>query len=134
LIYLTELDFRCKAALVAVLDAGPDERIVGVARYAVDPESPVRRAEFAITVEDAQQGRGIGRRLLDHLARVARQEGFEELEAFVLSDNMPMIRLLEGSGRVLSRAAEARVCHLILTTRAETCPARGTGGRRFDRS
>lgn len=125
LIYLTELDFHRKAALVAALGVGADERIVGVARYAVDPESSVRRAEFAITVEDAQQGRGIGRRLLEHLARVARAEGFEEMEAFVLSDNLPMIRLLERSGRVLRRAAEARACHLILTTSSEPCPASG---------
>jgi GNAT superfamily N-acetyltransferase len=95
-----------------------------VARYAVDPESSIRRAEFAVTVEDEQQGRGIGTRLLEHLARVAREEGFEELEAFVLCENLPMIRLLEGSGRVLRRTAEARVCHLILTTRSEDCPAR----------
>lgn len=128
LIYLTELDFHCKAALVAALGTGADERIVGVARYALDPQSSVRRAEFALTVEDAQQGRGIGSRLLEHLARLARAEGFEELEAFVLSDNLPMIRLLERSGRVLRRSAEAKVCHLVLTTNPEPCPASGAGG------
>lgn len=128
LIYLTELDFHRKAALVAALGAGADERIVGVARYALDPQSSVRRAEFALTVEDAHQGRGIGRRLLEHLARLARAEGFEELEAFVLADNLPMIRLLERSGRVLRRSAEARVCHLVLTTSPEPCPASGAGG------
>lgn len=128
LTYLTELDFHDRAALVALLGEEAEERIVGVARYAIGPDSPRYRAEIALTVEDAEQGRGIGTLLLEHLNRLAREEGIEELEAFILSDNHGMIRLLESSGRVFQRQASAKSCHLIMTTGADRYPA-AAGGR-----
>jgi len=119
LAYLTELDFHRQAALLALLSEGDEEYVAGVARYAVAPASPLDRAEMAITVADAEQGRGIGSLLLDHLVRVARTQDIRELEAYVLAENRPMIRLLERSGRLVARRAGGGVCHLILTTASE---------------
>jgi GNAT superfamily N-acetyltransferase len=115
LIYLTELDFHRRAALVAVL-AEERQRIVAVARYACAPEGPDDEAELAITVEDAEQGRGIGTLLLRHLIRVARDEGIAALVANLLADNERTIRLLERTGRVTIRSAAGGQCHLVLTT------------------
>lgn len=118
LAYLTELDFHRQAALVAVLRDGERTRVVGVARYAVAPDGPARRAEIALTVEDALQGRGIGSLLFLHLTEIAREQGIDELEAYVLSGNVGMIRLLERSGRVLRRHGGSGSSHLVLTTAA----------------
>lgn len=118
LVYLTELDFRRQAALAAVLSIDGEDRIVGVARYAAGPEDAEDRAEMAVTVEDAQQGRGIGRLLLEHLARVAAAAGIAKLDAYVLPDNDRTIRLFERSGRIVSRRVERGACHFVLSTAA----------------
>lgn len=118
LVYLTELDFHRQAALVAVLKMDGVGRIVGVGRYAVAPEAPEHRAEVAVTVEDAHQGRGIGSLLLKHLMNVARAEGVTELDAHVLAENKRMLQLFERTGLVFSRSAYAGACHLVMTTTA----------------
>lgn len=117
LVYLTELDFRRRAALVAVLVREGAERIVGVGRYASDSRSPPGRAEVAITVEDAQQRRGIGRLLLQHLRSVATAAGIDQFEVYLVSDNVAPIAMFEGSGHVIHRSAGAGICHLVISTR-----------------
>jgi len=121
LVYLTEVDFHRQAALAASLSDGGSQRIVGVGRYACAPDGPDDRAEIAITIEDAEQGRGIGTLLLKHLMRVARNEGIAEFEANLLSDNTRMIRLLEKTGLVLARSAKAGLCQLRVSTAATHC-------------
>jgi len=116
LAYLTELDFHRRAALVGVLPGESGERIVAVARYACSPKGPDDEAELAITVEDGEQGRGIGTLLLRHLIRVARHEGIVALTANLFSDNERTIRLLERTGRVTQRTAAGGQCHLVLST------------------
>ena len=69
-------------ALGNVFPSGPDE---------------TASAEIALIVEDAWQGRGIGRRLLAHLIDVARRLGFTRLVAYVLAENRGMRGLLESS-------------------------------------
>jgi RimJ/RimL family protein N-acetyltransferase len=118
LAYLTELDFRRQAALVAILVANGSERIAGVGRYACEPGGPDDQADVAITVEDAEQGRGIGTLLLKHLMRVAGAEGVTKFDAHLLSENQKMMRLLERTGLVLQRVAEGGMCHLTVSTDA----------------
>jgi RimJ/RimL family protein N-acetyltransferase len=116
LVYLTELDFHRRAALVAVLGDQAEQRIVAVGRYAVARRRADDRAEVALTVEDAEQGRGIGTLLLQHLIDVACNEGIEKLDAYVLSENVRMLELFRRSGRVVEESAEGGACHLVLST------------------
>src|SRR5262249_39670321 len=98
----TELDFRSRAALVATLQQGEDERIIGVARYAVAPDAP-DRAEVGFAVLDEHQGRGIGTVLLEHLATLARANGITEFEADVLGENSRMLGVFADSGFAVTR-------------------------------
>ena len=116
LVYLTELDFHRQAALVAVLKVDGEDQIVGVGRYASAPRAPQHRAEVALTVEDAHQGRGIGSLLLKHLMGVAHDAGVSELDAHVLAENNHMLQLFERTGLVVRRSASAGACHLVMTT------------------
>lgn len=50
-----------------------------------------REAEFALAVDDAWQGLGLGTRLLRTLCDHAREAGFETLAGDVLADNWPML-------------------------------------------
>jgi ribosomal protein S18 acetylase RimI-like enzyme len=88
LVWLTAVDHDRRDALVA-LDG---DEIVAVARYDGRPGSET--AEVAVTVEDAWQHQGIGRRLTARLARRAVDHGIESFTASVLADNRPALGLL----------------------------------------
>jgi acyl-CoA synthetase (NDP forming)/ribosomal protein S18 acetylase RimI-like enzyme len=60
--------------------------------------SPAEVAEVAFLVEDAQQGRGIGQLLLEHLAQAGRERGIERFVAEVLPDNQRMIQTFRDAG------------------------------------
>ena len=72
-------------------------RIVAVAQYFRLPDHP-DRAEVAFTVEDALQGQGIGTRLLERLAEIARGRGISAFEADVLGHNRRMIDVFRNCG------------------------------------
>ncbi len=95
--YLTELDHHDHEALVA-LNSETGEGL-GVARYVRDPERP-NAAEFAVTVVDEWQGRGVGTILLELLGSRARDEGIDTFTAMLLASNTEMMEVLEGLGPV----------------------------------
>jgi acyl-CoA synthetase (NDP forming)/GNAT superfamily N-acetyltransferase len=80
-----------------VLVAIRDDRIVGVASYERRPVDSTS-AEFAVFVEDAYQGQGLGTLLLEHLAGRARRAGVTELAGDVLPTNTGMLRLAHELG------------------------------------
>ena len=79
---------------VLVAEAG--NRLVGVATYIRDPRT-MERAEVAFVIADALQGRGVGTRMLESLAGVARDHHIETFDAYVLVDNDRMIRVFTDS-------------------------------------
>ncbi|HWS47694.1 MAG TPA: GNAT family N-acetyltransferase [Acidimicrobiia bacterium] len=88
LLRLADVDHDRRDALVA-LDG---DEIVAVARY--DGRPGAREAEIALTVEDAWQHRGVGRRLAVRLAKVAEARGFDTFVASVLPDNRAALGLV----------------------------------------
>jgi RimJ/RimL family protein N-acetyltransferase len=91
LAYFTRVDHATHEAFVAA-DAESGQG-VGVARYIRDPDDP-RQAEFACTVADAWQERGVGSVLAEHLATRARATGIERFRALLLVGNRRARRLL----------------------------------------
>lgn len=99
--YLTDVDHHDHEALIA-LEPESGEAL-GVARYVrTDPEA----AEFAVTVIDDWQGRGLGSALLDLLAGRAREEGITSFGALLLAENEEMLQLLRRLGPVRALAHE----------------------------
>jgi acetyltransferase len=94
LTYLTEVDHVSHTALVAIDDSG---LLIGEARYATaDPDD--RTADFAVTVADEWQGRGVGTRLAARLVDAARANGMTHLTALTLWDNTGALALLRRLG------------------------------------
>jgi acetyl coenzyme A synthetase (ADP forming)-like protein len=90
----------------AALAAEAGGRIVGFAGFYADPHDP-RAAEVAFAVADALQGHGIGTRMLEQLAAIARRQGIERFDAHVHGDNHRMIDVFRESGfAVTSTVAE----------------------------
>ena len=94
LTYLTEVDHVSHTALVAVDASGA---LIGEARYATSKPGD-RIADFAVTVADEWQGRGVGTRLAARLIEAARANGMTRLTAMTLWDNTSAIALLRRLG------------------------------------
>jgi RimJ/RimL family protein N-acetyltransferase len=94
LTYLTEVDHVNHTALLAIDPAGG---LIGEARYATSEPSG-RTADFAVTVADDWQGRGIGTRLGRRLVAAARENGMTRLTALTLPDNGAAIALVRRLG------------------------------------
>ena len=93
---LTNVDNERALALV-VLD--PEGReLVAVGRYA--PSVDDGNAEFALTVADAWQAKGIGRVLLERLCDCARRARYAALYGRILDDNKEMLQLAARLGFV----------------------------------
>jgi RimJ/RimL family protein N-acetyltransferase len=89
--YLTHTDCDHHVALVATPAEAPDQ-IVGVARFVVIPDDP-QTAEFAITIGDPYQGEGLGRALMERLAKRATDLGVKRFLGTMLADNVAAHRL-----------------------------------------
>ncbi|HEX2343381.1 MAG TPA: GNAT family N-acetyltransferase [Vicinamibacterales bacterium] len=72
-------------------------------------------AEVAFAIADARQGRGIGTRMLDRLADVARAQGIRAFEADVLGENRKMMQVFVDSGYELTRRIDRGVVHFVLS-------------------
>ncbi len=83
-------DYDRDIPLVAELrpDPGAPARIIGIGR--VGKEHPGDSGEFAVIISDAWQGRGLGRKLLERLIQVARDEGLTRLTGTILRENREM--------------------------------------------
>ena len=86
---LVTVDHDRREAVAAVVGG----EVVGVARYDRSPGDPTT-AEFAILVEDAWQGVGLGRQLLSELLELAAARGVRSLTATVQPDNDRVIGLI----------------------------------------
>ena len=128
---LVTVDHERREAVVAVVGG----EVVGVARYDRSPADP-DTAEFAILVEDAWQGVGLGRQLLIELIDLAASRGVRTLTATVQRDNDRVIalirRLLPGSTFTPEDDVFGVVSHLPRAPALR--PARATHRNRKDMS
>lgn len=85
-------------AIVAINSEEASADIVGGARYAYKPGPPT--CEFAVTVADNWQGLGLARQLMEALISLARAQGLQRMEGYVLPDNQGMRQLAARLGFV----------------------------------
>ncbi|THJ49907.1 GNAT family N-acetyltransferase, partial [Candidatus Frankia alpina] len=104
---MTVVDQRTRGAIVAMI--GDD--LVAVAHWEGTVARPTE-AEVAFLVEDAQQGRGLGSVLLEHLAAAAWDRGIRRFDADVLGENRQMIRVFLDAGYTVARAWDSGAVRL----------------------
>jgi len=92
--YLTEIDYIRHFALIVYRRVGIHREGVAVARYVCFPGTDTR-AEAALTVADAYQGKGLGKLLLERLCAAGVERGVVELVGEVLSSNRAARHLLQ---------------------------------------
>ncbi len=108
---MVQVDYTSRYGIVAV--AGSAGQIVGHAMYAtIEP----KKAELALAVADAYQGRGLGTILLGQLAEAAAAAGIDVLEAVVRPENHRMLEVLRQSGFPIRSRSEPGEVHAELPT------------------
>ena len=93
--WATEVDNDRRYGLVATVER--DGRVVGHAGLERESDRP-ERAEVALEIADAMQGKGLGTVLLCQLAEAANELGIQVLDAELLPENRQMIRVLRHCG------------------------------------
>ncbi len=122
---IREMDFDSRVALVATLVENGREIIIASGSYA---RLGKHAAEVAFTVEEDFHGQGIARRLLAHLAEIARERGIVRFEAEVLPHNSAMLRVFATSGLPMTLSRSDGVVHVILTLEDRHAPE-DSGGK-----
>ncbi|QLI82360.1 bifunctional acetate--CoA ligase family protein/GNAT family N-acetyltransferase [Chitinibacter fontanus] len=92
----TQLDYTREMAIVATVETGGGEMIIGVARFTANPDRD--SCEFAVVIDDRWQGKGLGVRLMDALFNAARDMNLKVIEGEVLSSNKTMLAFMKHLG------------------------------------
>jgi acetyl coenzyme A synthetase (ADP forming)-like protein len=100
-----------RSQVVLVAESG--DRIAAIAGYYVDAQRP-HRAEVAFTVDDALQGQGLGTRMLERLAELARERGIVEFVADVHSENRKMLDVFRDCGFTIGQHVEQGVAQIVI--------------------
>ena len=93
---LTAIDPSTDAAYVALIAVGAEKREVGVARFSAGPNG--KGCEFAVTVSDEWQGKGLATLLMRRLIAAARARGIESMHSIDAADNDLMRKFAEHMG------------------------------------
>src|SRR3989449_1608848 len=97
---MTHIDYRRHMAFAITTSIDGVEQFVGVGRYVVDVAT--LKADVALVLADAWQGRALGRRLLATLLEHAQTAGVREAVGVVLATNKSMLRLARSMGFAVS--------------------------------
>jgi acetyltransferase len=89
------IDYDREIAIVAELPAA-EKRIMGVVGLAV--EASRRSGEFAVLVGDQWQRLGLGSKLMDFIADVARDMHLAEIHGYVIPSNYKMLDMCRKKG------------------------------------
>lgn len=88
---LCDIDFDHRMAFIATINADDKEQGVGISRYAQDSEG--EGYEFAITVADKWQHKGLGTLLMRKLIEFAKSHQVKRIYSYDLVDNSHMRKL-----------------------------------------
>lgn len=93
----TQIDYDREMAIVAIAPRSDGrDSFLGVARYVTNPDGAT--CEFALTVADQWQSRGLGPQMMHRLMEIARARGLETMVGEVLAQNSRMLRMCKRIG------------------------------------
>jgi acetyltransferase len=90
--------------------------MLGVARIMSHPDE--KKAEIAVAVGDAWQGKGVGAVLMERLIAIAKERGKETLLGHVLRENTHMLDLARKLGFTISWDREDRLYGIEIDLRS----------------
>jgi acetyltransferase len=99
----TEIDYANHLALVAEVFIDQRETVIAEARYV---RGETNSAEFAVSVAEPWQGRGLATLMLKKLSCRAAQAGVQRLTGETLAGNVRMLSLARKAGFTIRRSDE----------------------------
>lgn len=112
---LSGVDFLHAVVVVAAINGGADETLIGGASYYVHVAADgARVAEIAFTVEEDYHGQGLSTQLMALMTEIARGQGIARFEAEVLAGNSPMLSVFQNSGLPMTKTHEDGVVYVVL--------------------
>ncbi|MBE9545975.1 MAG: GNAT family N-acetyltransferase [Proteobacteria bacterium] len=107
------VDYRRIMSIVGLVEVEPGiEHIITEARYVRTRDRSF--ADIAFIVDEKYNGKGIASFMYEMLIRVAGERGIEGFTADVLTDNKPMMKILEKSPFPVQAEVESGVYHLTI--------------------
>ena len=106
--YLTEIDNIHHLAYGARDISSPETPGIGISRY-VQLKGEKNTAEFAVTILDEYQNRGLGRLFIRSLQEAALHHGIRILRGYIHKENIPMLHLAEKLGAEFSQTSSLLV-------------------------
>jgi len=111
---LSQIDYDREMALVlAEPKPAGEAKLMAGARIAGDPNN--ERCEFAIAVDHAYTGKGIGKALLQKIVDYARSRGYREVYGDILNQNQPMLAVCRRLGFHAMPGPEAGIVRMSLS-------------------
>ncbi|MDW8048287.1 MAG: GNAT family N-acetyltransferase [Nitrososphaerota archaeon] len=104
------VDYNNEMVLVASISERSGESIIGIGSYSRIPNSDL--AEVAFVVRDDWQNKGLGSILFKHLAEVAIKKGISGFVAWVMRDNIKMMRVFRKSSFPMQYRVEGDLYHV----------------------
>ena len=112
------IDYHSQMAIVAVVIEESEEKIIGVARYALLGGDRPGQAECAVVVVDRFQKRGLGTQLLKRLVQVGLKRGVTAFVGAIHFSNATIIKFIERSGYSYEKkVVEPGVWEIIINLR-----------------
>jgi acyl-CoA hydrolase/GNAT superfamily N-acetyltransferase len=109
------IDYTRQTVILAIMQRGEKEEVVGVGQYAMDETNYT--AEVGFAVRDDYQNKGIGSELLSYLTLLAKKEGLLGFFAEVLVENRAMLHLFNKMGFDIEKRREEGVYELKIMFR-----------------
>lgn len=91
--HYTQIDYDREIALIAIIQKGKKEKIMGVVRLVSDPDR--QNAEFTLVVGDTWQDQDLEAILTNNILKIAQKRGIKTVYAYVKEDDLTMIHLLK---------------------------------------
>ena len=89
----TQIDYDREMAIIAELSEGGRKKMAGVVRLISDPYNET--AEYAIVIGDPWHKLGLGTKMTSYILEIARARGIKKVYAYVLEDNLAMLKLFK---------------------------------------
>lgn len=99
------------SSLFGIWTTSDDSQLVAVGEWNQENKTD---AEFGIIVADSHQKRGLGRKLVEHIAKGAAKQGYRNLVGYLLPGNEPMLALVSQMGFKLDPASESETLRFVL--------------------
>lgn len=104
MVRFTNIDYRREMAIVGMIEEEGERKMIGIGRLVMDPDE--NSGEYAVTVGDPWQERGLGTKLTKKIVEISREKGLDTVYSTVLKENERMIKICKNLGFDLKEPRE----------------------------